>query len=378
MDVRYQQVSKAFGSFQALAPLDLHVPDGSFLAFLGPSGCGKTTALRLLAGLERPTGGHLFIGERDVTYAATKDRDIAMVFQSYALYPHLKVADNIAYPLRVRKVEPAERAKQVRKVAELLGLEDYLERRPGQLSGGQRQRVALARAIIRRPQAFLMDEPLSNLDAQLRLQMRIEIKRLQRELQATMLYVTHDQVEAMTMADRIAVMHKGLLQQLATPAELYSQPVNLFVATFCGSPPMNILAGEIGKGELGGGAFHHASGSLPLPAVSHAGPVKLGFRPEHAALVEAAASGSLPGEIYVVEPLGNETLVTIDLGGALVNIRQPADFSMPIGSPCGVRPAARHLHLFDDKTGEALKTAFRPPSDQPEMIHSAHVKTGRN
>ena len=373
MDVRYQQVSKAFGSFQALAPLDLHVPDGSFLAFLGPSGCGKTTALRLLAGLERPTGGHLYIGERDVTFAATKDRDIAMVFQSYALYPHLKVADNIAYPLRVRKVAPAGRAKQVRKVAELLGLEDYLERRPGQLSGGQRQRVALARAIIRRPQAFLMDEPLSNLDAQLRLQMRIEIKRLQRELKATMLYVTHDQVEAMTMADRIAVMHKGLLQQLATPAELYSRPVNLFVATFCGSPPMNILAGEIADDT-----FRHASGSLPLPATSHAGPVKLGFRPEHAALVEAAASGSLPGEIYVVEPLGNETLVTIDLGGALVNIRQPADFSMPIGSPCGVRPAERHLHLFDDKTGEALKTAFRPPSDQPEMIHSAHVKTGRN
>ncbi len=247
MDVRYQEVSKAFGSFQALAPLDLHVPDGSFLAFLGPSGCGKTTALRLLAGLERPTGGRLFIGERDVTFAATKDRDIAMVFQSYALYPHLKVADNIAYPLRVRKVEKAERAKQVRKVAELLGLEDYLERRPGQLSGGQRQRVALARAIIRRPQAFLMDEPLSNLDAQLRLQMRIEIKRLQRELKATMLYVTHDQVEAMTMADRIAVMHKGKLQQLAAPAELYSRPVNLFVATFCGSPPMNILGRDRGR-----------------------------------------------------------------------------------------------------------------------------------
>ncbi|MFI5018040.1 MAG: ABC transporter ATP-binding protein [Dongiales bacterium] len=371
MDVRYQQVAKAFGTFQALAPLDLHVPDGSFLAFLGPSGCGKTTALRLLAGLERPTGGRLYIGERDVTFAATKDRDIAMVFQSYALYPHLKVADNIAYPLRVRKVDPAERMKQVRKVAELLGLEDYLERRPGQLSGGQRQRVALARAIIRRPQAFLMDEPLSNLDAQLRLQMRIEIKRLQRELKATMLYVTHDQVEAMTMADRIAVMHRGKLQQLAAPAELYARPVNLFVATFCGSPPMNILSGEIGDG-----AFHHAAGSLPLPAVSHAGPVKLGFRPEHATLVEATASGALPGEIYVVEPLGNETLVTIKLGDALVNIRQPADFSMPIGSPCGVRPAGRHLHLFDDETGEALTTAFRPVSDQAETTHSAYAKQG--
>jgi multiple sugar transport system ATP-binding protein len=293
------------------------------------------------------------------------------VFQSYALYPHLKVADNIAYPLRVRKVAAAERAAQVRKVAELLGLGDFLERRPGQLSGGQRQRVALARAIIRRPQAFLMDEPLSNLDAQLRLQMRIEIKRLQRELSATMLYVTHDQVEAMTMADRIAVMHKGQLQQLATPAELYAHPANLFVATFCGSPPMNILSGEIADG-----AFRRKAGSLPLPTATHSGPVKLGFRPEHATLAEPTASGALPGEIYVVEPLGNETLVTIALGDALVNIRQPADFSMPIGSRCGVRPAARHLHLFDDTTGEALKTALRPPSDQPGLIHSTQIKQG--
>ena len=186
-----------------------------------------------------------------------------------------------------------------------------------------------------------------------------------------MLYVTHDQVEAMTMADRIAVMHRGRLQQLASPAELYARPVNLFVATFCGSPPMNILSGEIAEG-----AFRHGSGSLALPASSHAGPVKLGFRPEHASLVEAAAGGSLPGEIYVVEPLGNETLVTIKLADALVNIRQPADFSMPIGSPCGVRPAGRHLHLFDDKTGEALTTAFRPVPDQAETTHSAYAKQG--
>ncbi len=281
MDVRYRQVSKSFGAHQALAPLDLHIADGKFLALLGPSGCGKTTALRLLAGLERPSGGQIFIGERDITYVATKDRDIAMVFQSYALYPHLKVADNIAYPLRVRKVEMGERMKQVRKVAELLGLEDYLERRPAQLSGGQRQRVALARAIIRRPQAFLMDEPLSNLDAQLRLQMRVEIKRLQRELATTTLYVTHDQVEAMTMADVIAVMHRGKLQQLASPAEIYARPANLFVATFCGSPPMNILTGEIAEG-----LFIHGSGRVAMPGFAHRGAAKLGFRPEHAELVE--------------------------------------------------------------------------------------------
>ncbi len=353
MDVRYVQVTKSFGSHQALAPLDLHVADGKFLALLGPSGCGKTTALRLLAGLERPSDGQMFIGERDVTYVATKDRDIAMVFQSYALYPHLKVFDNIAYPLRVRKVELAERARQVHKVAELLGLTDYLERRPAQLSGGQRQRVALARAIIRRPQAFLMDEPLSNLDAQLRLQMRVEIKRLQRELATTTLYVTHDQVEAMTMADVIAVMHKGKLQQLASPAEIYSKPTNLFVATFCGSPPMNILAGEIVEG-----IFQHGSGKVAMPGFAHGGPAKLGFRPEHAELVESSTSGSLAGEIYVIEPLGNETLVTINVGDTLLNIRQPADFTMAIGTNCGLRPIARHLHLFDAQTGTALRTGL--------------------
>ena len=353
MDVRYLQVSKSFGPLQALAPLDLHVADGAFLALLGPSGCGKTTALRLLAGLERPSGGRIYIGERDVTFLPTKDRDIAMVFQSYALYPHLKVADNIAYPLRVRKVDPAERKRQVLKVAELLGLEDYLERRPAQLSGGQRQRVALARAIIRRPQVFLMDEPLSNLDAQLRLQMRIEIKRLQRELAATMLYVTHDQVEAMTMADVIAVMHKGRLQQLAPPAEIYARPSNLFVATFCGSPPMNVLAGDVVDGR-----FCRPSGNLALPAAGHRGPAKLGFRPEHAELVEPSSSGALAGEIYVVELLGNETLVTVKTGDSLVNIRQPADFSIPIGAPCGVRPIVRHLHLFDAETGATLKTGL--------------------
>jgi len=353
MDVRYLQVSKSFGPLQALAPLDLHVADGAFLALLGPSGCGKTTALRLLAGLERPSGGHIHIGQRDVTYLPTKDRDIAMVFQSYALYPHLKVADNIAYPLRVRKVDPAERMRQVRKVAELLGLGELLERRPAQLSGGQRQRVALARAIIRRPLAFLMDEPLSNLDAQLRLQMRIEIKRLQRELATTTLYVTHDQVEAMTMADVIAVMHKGRLQQLAPPAEIYARPANLFVATFCGSPPMNVLAGDVVDGR-----FCRSSGTVAMPVNGHRGPAKLGFRPEHAELVEPSSSGALAGEIYVVEPLGNETLVTIKTDDALVNIRQPADFSIPIGAPCGVRPIARHLHLFDAQTGEALKTGL--------------------
>src|SRR4249919_382911 len=217
---------------EAVADLDLHVPDGAFLALLGPSGCGKTTALRILAGLEEPTSGRVLIGDRDVTDLQPKDRDVAMVFQSYALYPHKNVADNIAYPLRVRKVPRDQRKARAAEVARMLDIDGLLERMPRQLSGGQRQRVALARAIIREPQAFLMDEPLSNLDAQLRLQMRAEIKRLQRRLGITTMYVTHDQVEAMTMGNRIAVMSEGVLQQVGTPQEVYRRPANVFVATF--------------------------------------------------------------------------------------------------------------------------------------------------
>src|SRR6476661_9742654 len=337
MDVRYQNVGKVFSGVPALIDLDLEVPDGKFLALLGPSGCGKTTALRILAGLEEPTSGQVFIGEDDVTKLQPRDRDVAMVFQSYALYPHKNVAENIAYPLRVRKIDKRDRELRVGKVAELLSITPLLGRMPRQLSGGQRQRVALARAIVREPRVFLMDEPLSNLDAQLRLQMRIEIKRLQKQLGVTTLYVTHDQVEAMTMADMVAVMHDGRLQQLATPAELYARPVNLFVARFCGSPPMNVLAGEIADG-----GFRHPAGTLPLPGVQARGRVMLGFRPEHA---EFAADG-LAGEIYVVEPLGNETLVTVRIADDLVNVRADADFARPVGERCSVRPAGRHIHLF--------------------------------
>ncbi len=356
MDVRFEAVAKSFGSTQALAPLDVTVPDGRFLAMLGPSGCGKTTALRLLAGLEQPSAGRIFIGERDVTRLEPRHRDIAMVFQSYALYPHKTVAENIAYPLRLRRSAKAERDERVRSVAELLDIDGLLSRAPRQLSGGQRQRVALARAIIRRPQAFLMDEPLSNLDAQLRMQMRIEIKRLQRELGVTTLYVTHDQIEAMTMADLIAVMRDGRLQQLATPAELYARPANLFVARFCGSPPMNVL-----DGELADGVFQHPSGALPLPAAQARGPVTLGFRPEHVEIVAPGTPNALAGEIYVVEPLGNETLVTVRAGEALINVRAGADFAAPIGERCGLRPAPRRAQLFDRDTEEALSAQGTPP-----------------
>jgi multiple sugar transport system ATP-binding protein len=360
MDVRYDHVSKSFAGVEALIELDLDVPDGTFLALLGPSGCGKTTALRILAGLEEPTSGSVFLGKRDVTRLQPKDRDIAMVFQSYALYPHKSVADNIAYPLRVRKVPKPERADRVAKVAEMLSIDPLLDRMPRQLSGGQRQRVALARAIVREPRVFLMDEPLSNLDAQLRLQMRIEIKRLQKQLAVTTLYVTHDQVEAMTMADMVAVMHEGRLQQLATPADLYARPANLFVARFCGSPPMNVV-----KGEVTSGVFAHGQGSIDLGAEPVRGPAMLGFRPEHAAMVAPGTPDSLAGEVYVVEPLGNETLITIALGDDLINLRAAAGVDPAIGTRIGLQPERGRLHLFDSETGAAIPAAPAQKEESP-------------
>jgi len=360
MDVRYRGVSKSFGGVEALISLDLDVPDGTFLALLGPSGCGKTTALRILAGLEEPTAGSVFIGEQDVTRLQPRDRDVAMVFQSYALYPHKDVEDNIGYPLRVRKVAKAERAQRVREVAELLSIERLLDRTPRQLSGGQRQRVALARAIVREPRAFLMDEPLSNLDAQLRLQMRVEIKRLQKQLGVTTLYVTHDQVEAMTMADLVAVMRDGVLQQLAPPGELYAHPANLFVARFCGSPPMNVLAGEVSDN-----AFRDPQGVVPLTGSPPQGPAILGFRPEHATLTEPGAAGSLAGEVYVVEPLGNETLVAVKVGDEIINVRAAAGYDAPIGTRCGVAPTSGHLHLFDPQSEASISDTQAAGSPAP-------------
>ena len=350
MDVRYEKIRKTFGGLDAVSDLDLHVPDGTFLALLGPSGCGKTTALRILAGLEEPTSGRVYIGERDITDLQPKDRDVAMVFQSYALYPHKNVRDNIGYPLRVRKVPRERRDARAAEVARMLDIDALLDRTPRQLSGGQRQRVALARAIVREPQAFLMDEPLSNLDAQLRLQMRAEIKRLQRDLGTTTVYVTHDQVEAMTMADLVAVMRDGRLQQLAPPGEVYASPANLFVARFCGSPPMNVL-----DGALADGRFTHAAGEVPVADATHAGPVKLGFRPESAEMTAPGEPGALAGEVYVVEPLGNETLVAVTVGDEQVNVRAPAGFEPPVGEPCGVRPG--RVHLFDPDTEAAITTA---------------------
>jgi multiple sugar transport system ATP-binding protein len=345
--VRYQGVEKRFDAVVALHALDLEVPDHAFMALLGPSGCGKTTALRILAGLELPTAGRVLIGGRDVTRLQPRDRDVAMVFQSYALYPHMTVAENIAYPLMIRKIAPAERKRMVGEVAAALEVAHLLDRRPRQLSGGQRQRIALARAIVRDPAAFLMDEPLSNLDARLRLTMRGEIKRLCQRLGATTLYVTHDQAEALTMADLIAVMREGLLQQVAPPNEIYDRPTNRFVATFVGNPPMNLL-----NATVDGDGIHVAGSTLPLDAMRRANCLagaitEIGIRPEDLALKAPGSAGAVSGEVYVVEPMGNETLVDVRTGDGRLSVRAPRGFAAPIGSTIGVTFDPANASFFD-------------------------------
>jgi multiple sugar transport system ATP-binding protein len=347
--IRYEAVNKSFGALTVLKALDLAVPDHAFLALLGPSGCGKTTALRMLAGLEMPTGGKILIGERDVTRLQPRDRDIAMVFQSYALYPQMSVAENIGYPLWIRKVPEAERKAKVAEVAAVLEIGALLERKPKQLSGGQRQRVALARAIVRNPAAFLMDEPLSNLDARLRLTMRGEIKRLCQSLGATTLYVTHDQAEALTMADYIAVMSGGELQQMASPAEIYERPANRFVATFVGNPPMNVL--PVANAETG---LTVSGTPLPLPDerlsnCRRLDAVEIGLRPEDARIVEPGAPGAIEGAIFVVEPMGNETLVDVRVDGSRLTVRADRTFNARPGDRVGVAFDPANACFFDQK-----------------------------
>jgi len=341
--VRYAGIEKRFEAFTALHALNLDIPDRTFLALLGPSGCGKTTALRILAGLETPTAGQVLIGDRDVTRLQPRDRDVAMVFQSYALYPHMTIADNIGYPLWIRKVDAGTRAKKIAEVAQALEIDSLLDRHPRQLSGGQRQRVALARAIVRDPAAFLMDEPLSNLDARLRLSMRGEIKRLCHRLGATTIYVTHDQAEALTMADLVAVMRQGELQQLAPPTDVYERPANRFVGLFVGNPPMNVLQAAVSAQGI-----HIAGATLPIdPARKSeclaAGITELGIRPEDIRIAE----NGLKGEVYVVEPMGNETLVDVRFGEQRMTLRAPKGFTAAIGSPLGVTFDAADACFFD-------------------------------
>ena len=303
-DVSFQDVTKEFpGATVAVDRLALDIPDGEFMILVGPSGCGKTTALRLVAGLETATSGAITISGKNVTYLSPRDRDIAMVFQNYALYPYMTVYKNLAFGLRQRKTGKAEVDRRVTEVSAMLGLDELLARRPAQLSGGQRQRVAMGRALVREPKAFLLDEPLSNLDAKLRVQMRAELKRLHQQLNITTIYVTHDQIEAMTLGDRLAVMSAGKLQQVGTPQDVYERPTNVFVAHFIGSPPMNLLQATVAKGRAQAGDL-----SVELPQVPE-GPCIVGIRPDSLSLSEAEDSRpALDFDIEVVEPLGGELL----------------------------------------------------------------------
>jgi ABC-type sugar transport system ATPase subunit len=357
--VAIRGVSKRFGDVTALDDFTLEVADEEFLVLLGPSGCGKSTALRIIAGLEEPTEGTIEIGDRQVNDVEAKDRDVAMVFQSYALYPHMTVRRNVEFPLKTRRVPTAERNRLVQEAASILGLEDLLERKPAQLSGGQRQRVALARAIVRRPQAFLMDEPLSNLDAKLRVQTRAELVELRRRLRATIVYVTHDQVEAMTMGDRIAILDHGVLQQVGASQDVYARPANLFVARFIGNPPMNTVTGDVTR--AGGGIGVQIPGSVvELPGALGAAVqsrslkrVVLGVRPEDLTLDDG---GPIKATVSVIESLGHERHVICRLeDGQLLIVRQAANVSPPAEeSEIRLAADAARLHVFDAESEERV------------------------
>ena len=348
MGIEFNHVTKEFGGACVVDDLSLEIHDGEFIVLLGPSGCGKTTTLRMLAGLESVTSGEITIDGERVNDVPTQHRDLAMVFQSYALYPHMTIAENIGYPLRVRKIEKNERAKRVERVAAMLEIESLLDRKPRQLSGGERQRVALARAIVREPRAYLMDEPLSNLDARLRVQMRGELKRLQHQLGTTTIYVTHDQAEAMTLASRVAVMRKGRLQQFDTPLNIYNHPANRFVAEFVGSPSMNFVDGRIDDGT-----FTSDSLKIQLHARPEQSNVTIGIRPEHIQVLTEAGNGTVEASVYVTELMGNETFVFLSVGNHRLISRAPADFRAEVESKVWLRIDVDKLHFFD-ASGKAL------------------------
>ena len=349
MTVKLDKIAKFFGSVQVLHELDLDVKEGEFLVLLGASGSGKTTALRMIAGLETTTSGVITIAGRDVTNVLPKNRDVAMVFQSYALYPHKTVAENIGYPLKIRRTPKAEMEARIKDVADQVQLGPYLARYPRQLSGGQRQRVALARAMVRRPKVFLMDEPLSNLDAKLRGHMRAELKHMQHALGITTIYVTHDQIEAMTLAHRVALLEGGKLQQLDTPANIYNDPANLFVAQFNGSPPMNVV-----QGGLEGSSFLTQGSKITVPVKGKVAKAVLGVRPEDCSVV-AAGKGDIKGEIYATELIGDHTLVTVKTGQDMLTIKAAKDFSAKLGEKAGVALARDRLFVFDAASGARVR-----------------------
>ena len=346
-EIQLKNLTKRWGSFVGVENFNLTIADEEFLVLLGPSGCGKTTTMRMIAGLEEVTEGEVIIDGKTVNELEPKDRDVAMVFQSYALYPNMNVYENIRFPLKVRKVDRELHDEKVMRASAMVELDDFLHRKPSELSGGQRQRVALARAIVREPTVFLMDEPLSNLDAKLRVSTRAQIKNLQHELRVTTIYVTHDQVEAMTLADRVVVMNAGVIQQIGTPKEIYNKPANSFVASFIGSPAMNLMHGSISNGIFSGE-------NVKIEGLNkeHSGDITLGFRAEDASIVESG--GEISGAAFSVELLGDATMVSIRAGGEIVSVKSEKNYYAEIGSTVIAHVPANLCLLFNEETGEMI------------------------
>ena len=345
-EIILKNITKRWGDFVGVADMNLTIPDKEFLVLLGPSGCGKTTTMRMIAGLEDATSGDILIDGKKVNDLEPKDRDVAMVFQSYALYPNMNVYENIRFPLKVRGIDPKSHDARVRRASAMVELDDFLHRKPAELSGGQRQRVALARAIVREPNVFLMDEPLSNLDAKLRVSTRAQIKNLSHELAVTTIYVTHDQIEAMTLADRVVVMEKGIVQQVGSPTEIYDTPANTFVAGFIGNPAMNLIEGSV-KNSVFSAAKTEIQG---LATPDHN--ITLGFRAEDASVV--TSGGQINAPIYTLELLGDATMVTVRIGSTLVSVRADKNYRASIDDMVSIAVPAEICHLFDGQTGARI------------------------
>ncbi len=360
VEVILEKLTKFFGDVRGIEDIDLHIKDKEFVALLGPSGCGKTTTLRLVAGLETPTSGNVFIGDQLVNEIPTKDRNVAMVFQNWALYPHMKVYENIAFPLKMAKYPKEEIPKKVKEVAELLQIGKLLDRKPGALSGGQQQRVALGRAIVREPTVFLMDEPLSNLDAKLRVYMRAELKALQKDIGVTTIYVTHDQVEAMTMTDRVALFNEGLLQQVGTAENIYKNPANIFVGGFIGSPPMNFMTGSLvekdGKDLIDTGFciinVSHISDIIKKNATSDE--VIFGIRPDDIILSQKSIEDAVKAKVFVIEPLGNMVIVDIILGDYRFKVEAETTLKLEPGQDIWMLFKKEKMHIFDKRTEKII------------------------
>ena len=350
-EIQLKNLSKRWGSFVGVDDFNLTIRDQEFLVLLGPSGCGKTTTMRMIAGLEDASEGDILIDGQRVNDLEPKDRDIAMVFQSYALYPNMNVYENIRFPLKVRGIDPSTHEGRVNRAADMVELQEFMHRRPAELSGGQRQRVALARAIVREPNVFLMDEPLSNLDAKLRVSTRAQIKNLSHELKVTTIYVTHDQIEAMTLADRVVVMQKGIVQQVGSPTDIYDYPANTFVAGFIGSPAMNLIDGDIKKGVFTAESTKISGLSSAAKSIAD-GPITLGFRAEDATV--AQSGGQINAPIYSLELLGDATMITVRIKGRLLAVKADKSFRAEIHDMVSIKIPTDQCHLFDAKTGARI------------------------